>query len=162
MAEIANAFRQIFGENGEYIHSEQGILTVEPFSGRNTEDPVSWLAKFERARTANRWNKRRLVDIAGGLMKGEAAAWFEVTRPTWGVIPRYDTSAGENKLNYGDDSTTNFTDSFNERFVTDQRKNEWHIQLLQLKQEGDKLVEEYTAKFLKLVKRVGIEDDAQK
>jgi hypothetical protein len=31
IAEIANAFRHIFGENGEYLHSEQRILTVEPF-----------------------------------------------------------------------------------------------------------------------------------
>jgi hypothetical protein len=63
-------------------------------------------------------------------MKGEATAWFEVTKPTWGVISRYDTSAGENTLNADDDSTTNFTDSFNERFITDQKRNEWHIQLL--------------------------------
>jgi hypothetical protein len=84
------ALQGILGENGEHLRSEQGILTVEPFDGKSTEDPVSWLAKFERAYATNRWSKARLIDIAGGLMKGEAAAWFETLRGTWGDPPRFD------------------------------------------------------------------------
>ena len=156
MDAITEAFEGIFGKNGEHLRSETGILTVEPFSGRGSEDPVSWLNKFERARKANRWLKHRLVDIAGGLMKGEAAAWFEINKNKWGGDkPRYDADDEE------DHATGNFVAEFTNRFVTDQRKNEWHVQLLQLKQGSD-TVEEYAATFLKLVKRVGIKDDTQK
>jgi len=38
--------------------------------------------------------------------------------------------------------------------------NEWHVQLLQLKQGTDS-VEEYAATFLKLLKRVGIKNEEQ-
>jgi hypothetical protein len=114
------------------------------------------LNKFERARTANRWNKNRLIAIAGGLMKGEAAAWFETAKENWNN--RYDAN---DQIEEDDETTGNFTTDFKDRFITDQRKNEWHVQLLQLKQGSD-TVEEYAAKFLKLVKRVGINDDTQK
>jgi hypothetical protein len=161
MENLAGVLQAILGQNGENLRSERGILTVEPFLGRNTEDPVSWLAKFERARTANRWKKRKLIDIAGGLMKGEATAWFETTKENWKVIPRYDSAEEEQALNEGDNGTDNFTDDFKERFVMDQRKNDWHVQLLTLKQEDD-TVKRYAAKFLKLIKRVDINDEDQK
>lgn len=159
--QLTEALQAIFGQNGQHLRSEQGILVVEPFAGKNTEDPVSWLNKFERARSANQWQKRRLVDIAGGLMKGEAANWFEATRNTWGVIARYDDSEEDLALNENDVGTANFYDSFKERFVTDQRKNRWHVELLTLKQ-GEDTVEEYAAKFLRLIKRVDITDENQK
>ena len=157
MNDLVKALQDILGEKGENLRSEKGILDVEPFAGKSTEDPISWLGKFERARIANRWNKSRLVDIAGGLMKGEAAAWFEATKDDWDReedSPRYDEEDRDNN------GQSTFTTSFKERFVTDQRKNEWHVQLLQLKQNTD-TVEEYTSKFLKLVKHVGITDDVQ-
>jgi hypothetical protein len=51
---------------------------IEYFYGTETEDPVEWLATFEKAATINRWiNAARKKAIAGGYLKGAAADWFE-------------------------------------------------------------------------------------
>jgi hypothetical protein len=39
--QFVQALQGIHGQNEEHLCSEQGILTVEPFGGKGTEDPVS-------------------------------------------------------------------------------------------------------------------------
>jgi hypothetical protein len=160
MAQIVAALQQILGQQGENLCSEREILMVESFSGKSSEDPISWLNKFERAKIANRWTEARLVDIAGGLMKGEAAAWYDRRKGRWGNNP----SRFSHPLNAadGNGNNANFKNDFKEEFINDQRKNDWYDQLMNLKQGSDNTVEEYVAKFIKLIKRCEITDEAQK
>ena len=58
---------------------ESNIVKVD-FSGTINEDPNEWIENFERAKDANNWHNDRLRFIAGGLMKGEAADWYQADK----------------------------------------------------------------------------------
>ncbi|HVI20426.1 MAG TPA: hypothetical protein VM660_00015, partial [Bacillus sp. (in: firmicutes)] len=150
-AQMTAALGTIFGVNGINVRPEGSVIKIEPFHGKKTEDPVSWLAAFNRAKTTNQWRDDRRVDIAAGYLRGEAAEWFEGVKTDIGVH----WTAGANGGN-------NFTDKFNAQFNTDQRKNEWFHELLTLRQNEDETVDTYAAKFIKLAKRAGVTDDGNK
>jgi hypothetical protein len=123
---------------------------IEYFYGTETEDPVEWLATFEKAATINRWiDAARKKAIAGRYLKGAAADWFE-----------------ENTVTMGDNWATttngrnNFVDMFNAQFINETRKNQWYQELTSLRQHSDESVDSYANKFRKLVKRVGLTDNA--
>ena len=112
-AEMTALFNGIFGATGENVRPEGNVLKVEPFYGKKTEDPVTWLAAFNRAITTNQWKDNRRVAIASGYLRGEAAEWFEGKKADIGVH----WAIGEN----GED---NFTRQFELRFLTEQRRND--------------------------------------
>src|SRR6185503_7937259 len=116
------------------------------------EDPLTWFNNFEKAKNANQWKDDRRVAIAGGYLKGLAAEWFSDIKTTIGNNWVHGSGTG---------NVQNFEDQFKLRFVTEQRKNKWFDELMQIKQNNDS-VEKYAATFVKLAKRCGFDDDAQK
>ena len=62
----------------------------------------------------------------------------------------------------GNNNTDNFTDLFKSRFASETRINQWYHELNSLKQKKSETVDEYTAKFAKLVNRVNLTDVNQK
>ena len=42
---------------------EKNLLTVPPFTGNRTQDPLTWLQEFKRAATANKWNAARKLEL---------------------------------------------------------------------------------------------------
>ena len=135
-AEIQTALTQIFGNNGANLTNltaavtnlanpgprELSLVKVEPFNGRDDEDPVEWLEIFNRTATANHWTtETRKKQVAGGYMKGAAASWFATNSAAMG-----------NNFNTGTNANQNFTDLFNQQFVSDAKKNMWYQQLMNL------------------------------
>src|SRR5205823_13230958 len=59
-------------------------------------------------------------------------------------------------------NTDNFTDLFKSWFASKTRINQWYHELNSLKQKKSETVDEYTAKFAKLVNRVNLTDVNQK
>jgi len=51
---------------------ELSIVKVEPFYGKETEDPYEWLESFEQAALANQWTRNRQVEIASGYLRDAA------------------------------------------------------------------------------------------
>ena len=71
----------IFGPNGQNITAltqqlqaqqpaprELTIVKVEPFYGKEDDDPHEWVELFNKAATANRWQDNRKVAIAAGYL----------------------------------------------------------------------------------------------
>src|SRR5687767_13627478 len=107
------------------------IVKIDYFYGTEAEDPVEWLAAFEKAATINRWiDAARKKAIAEGYLKGAAADWFEENTVTmednWAT-----TTNGRN----------NFVDMFNTRFINETQKNQWYQELTSLRQHSDKSVD---------------------
>ena len=55
---------------------EQTLITVEPFLGDGTQDPLTWLQEFQRACKANRWDDAHRLELALVYMKGIALDWY--------------------------------------------------------------------------------------
>ena len=150
-ADITAALQGVFGQNGNNVRAEGSVVKIEIFQGKKTEDPVSWLAAFNRATDTNKWADDRRVKIAAGFLRGEAAEWFDGKRNDIGDHWTANTNGGNN-----------FTDLYNAQYVTEQRKNEWFYKLMNLRQKDDETVDSFAAKYLKLIKRADITDQAQK
>ncbi|CAB4416096.1 unnamed protein product [Rhizophagus irregularis] len=58
------------------------------------------------------------------------------------------------KLDTGSNGGNNFTDLFKGYFANDTRKNKWYQELLTLRQGSNETVDDYAAKFQRLLKRV--------
>src|ERR1044072_2299474 len=121
--EMATALQGIIGDYGQNLRSEASIIPIDTFSGKDSEDPVSWLEKFERAVDMNRWHDSRKVAIAGEYMRGQALSWFNDTKAAWvaGNVMQYQND---------DNNITTFKRDFEAKFNTEQRKNDWYIQLV--------------------------------
>ena len=116
---------------------ETNIVKVEFFSGKTDEDPTEWIEKFERAKDANNWQDARLRFIAGGLMSGEAADWYQTDKA--------------NIIQWAGDVANSFKERFIARFSTVERMHKWQTELMDLKQRKDESIEVYAAKFTKLI-----------
>ena len=130
---------------------ERSTIKIDYFSGAENEDPVEWLAAFERAAITNRWtNEARKKVIAREYLKGAAADWLDsVTGPI-----------GDN-WNTGINGEQNIVDLFKTWFISETRKNQWYQKLTSLRQKTDESVDSYANKFKKLVTHVGLTDNAQ-
>jgi hypothetical protein len=98
---------------------ETNIVKVEFFSGKTDEDPTEWIEKFERAKDANNWQDARLRFIAGGLMSGEAADWYQTDKA--------------NIIQWAGDVANSFKERFIARFSTVERMHKWQTELMDLK-----------------------------
>ncbi|CAG8609727.1 3077_t:CDS:2, partial [Funneliformis mosseae] len=54
------------------------IIKVDPFYGKNFEDAQEWIEIFLRAKEANRWPDNRRIAIAAGILREEAADWYNL------------------------------------------------------------------------------------
>ncbi|CAI2199064.1 14893_t:CDS:1, partial [Funneliformis geosporum] len=94
---------------------------------------------FLRAQAANGWPENRRVAIAAGILRGEAADWYNLIH---GDIDRWDGHIN-----------TGFRERFLTRFSFQEKLHMWQYELMNLKQGRDK-VETYASRFKKLASRV--------
>ena len=71
-ANITALTNQLIAAAAAATPRELSLVKVEPFYGKDEEDPHEWIELFEQAATANRWPNNRKVAIAAGHLK-EAA-----------------------------------------------------------------------------------------
>ncbi|KAG9303079.1 hypothetical protein G9A89_005037 [Geosiphon pyriformis] len=50
--------------------------TLLPLFRGDTQDPIEWLDDFEKAATANQYDKEYKFQIVGGYLQGSPATWF--------------------------------------------------------------------------------------
>jgi hypothetical protein len=58
------------------------IVKVDPFYGKDSEDAQEWIEMFLRAKEANGWPDNRRVAIAAGMLREEAADWYNLVSNT--------------------------------------------------------------------------------
>ncbi|CAB5379958.1 unnamed protein product [Rhizophagus irregularis] len=155
-AAITNALQTVFGNNAANLLSRgSNIAKIEPFSGKEDEDPIEWLAIFEKAAATNGWTTpERKLAVAASYLRGAASDWYDTNSATIG-----------NHWESGQNTGNNFTDLFKKYFANDTRKNKWYQELLTLRQGSNETVDDYAAKFQRLLKRVDTTNaipDAQK
>ncbi|GBC48416.2 retroviral aspartyl protease family protein [Rhizophagus irregularis DAOM 181602=DAOM 197198] len=155
-AAITNALQTVFGNNAANLFSRgSNIAKIEPFSGKEDEDPIEWLAIFEKAAATNGWTTpERKLAVAASYLRGAASDWYDTNSATIG-----------NHWESGQNTGNNFTDLFKKYFANDTRKNKWYQELLTLRQGSNETVDDYAAKFQRLLKRVDTTNaipDAQK
>ena len=59
-----------------FDRKELSLVKVEPFYGKESEDPYEWMELFDRAAAANNWQTARLSDICAGFLREAAKDWF--------------------------------------------------------------------------------------
>ena len=116
------------------------IVKVDPFYGKDSEDAQEWIEMFLRAKEANGWPDNRRIAIAAGMLREEAADWYNLVS---GTINRWDG-----------DANAGFRERFLARFSSQEKLHRWQYELMNLKQ-GNEKVETYASKFKKLANRVG-------
>src|SRR5437764_1058738 len=154
--QIRTIMENIFGARGTKldVQIEKSTAKVHDFGRTDSDDPIEWLSNLNRAATINKWaTEARKCVIAGTFMKGIAAKWYDAAKVTMG--DHWETGTGNN-------NTDNFTDMFKSQFASETRVNKWYHELNSLKQKKSETVDEYTAKFAKLVNRVNLTDVNQK
>ena len=87
--QLQAVLQAIFGPNGQHITAltnqlqaqpqaqrELTLVKVEPFHGKDEDDPHEWIELFNQAAAANRWPENRKVAIAAGLLRDAAHDWY--------------------------------------------------------------------------------------
>ena len=148
-AALTTALQAVFGMNASNLTGRGApIAKIEPFYGREDEDPVDWLKVFEKAAIANRWEAaRRKRDIAASYLREAAADWYDRSKDIMGI----NWTSGYNNGN-------NFTDLFIKYFANETCRNRWYQELLTLRQSSNENVNTYANKFVKLLLRVDPEN----
>jgi hypothetical protein len=140
LKDILKKVTEGFKETAQTLRSETHVFPIEPFHGKINEDPVEWIANFERAANANNWSSTRKLQIAPGYLKRVAAQWCDDNTFTYW---KSDNNADRS-----------FTHLFLKRFSTLENRNKWHYELHNIKQEKNERVDEYSARFKKLLAKV--------
>ena len=154
---LTNTLNNLFGPAGQNLTNftnainginaggggprELSLVKVEPFYGRDEDDPYDWIDHFNRAAAANRWADNRKVEIAAGFLREAARAWYEADR---------------NNINqwHQNNNANNFDDRFLARFSPETKQNKWYYELMTIRQMADESVSEYTLRFRKLLRKV--------
>src|SRR5437667_9077196 len=55
---------------------ELTLIKIEPFYGKDEEDPHEWVELFNQAATANRWPDNRKVAIAAESLRDATHNWY--------------------------------------------------------------------------------------
>ncbi|CAB4405682.1 unnamed protein product [Rhizophagus irregularis] len=147
---ITNALQTVFGNNASNLLGRgSNIAKIDPFYGKEDEDPIEWLAIFEKAAATNGWTTpARKLAIAASYLRGAASDWYDNTSATI-----------NNNWAIGQNTGNNFTDLFTGYFANDTRKNKWYQELLTLRQGSNETVDDYAAKFQRLLKRVDTDNN---
>ena len=104
---------------------ELSLVKVEPFSGKEEEDPHEWMEALEQAAAANQWPDARLVDIALGYLKGAARDWYVAKKNE--ILQWNDWEEG-----HGDNAVMNegFKTKFLKFFTPEVKQNQWYHELM--------------------------------
>jgi len=149
----------IFGPNGQNIIAltqqiqaqqqpaprELTLVEVEPFYGKDEEDPHEWIELFNQAATANQWQDNRKVAIAAGLLRDAAHDWYVNDRPNiqqWHVA----------------NQQGNFDERFIAHFSPETKQNQWYYELMTIRQTSEENVDEYSRRFRKLLRKVNTQN----
>ena len=121
----------IFGPNGQNIVAltqqiqaqqqpaprELTLVEVEPFYGKDEEDPHEWIELFNQAAIANQWQDNRKIAITAGLLQNAAHDWYVNDQPNiqqWHIA--------------------NYQGNFDERFIMhfspETKQNQWYYKLM--------------------------------
>ena len=143
----------IFGQNGQnitnltqqlqqpHVPRELTLVKVEPFYGKDDEDPHEWIELFNQAATANRWPDNRKVAIAAGLLRDAAHDWYvndQANIQQWHLA----------------NQQGNFDERFIEHFSPETKQNQWYYELMTIRQTSEEKVDEYCRRFRKLLRKV--------
>ena len=143
-AAITNALQAVFGANGANIRGGGNVAKIEPFHGRENEDPIEWLSLFNKAAASNNWTTpARKKAVAAAYLRDAASDWFDGNSAA--MADHWDAAAN---------GGNNFTDLFTAYFANDTRKNKWYQELLTMRQANNETVDSYAARFKKVLKRV--------
>src|SRR5439155_24309238 len=102
--QLKNLLTALLGPDGldikktETDRKELSIVKVEPFYGKETEDPYEWLESFEQAALANQWTRNRRVEIAPGYLRDAARDWYLSNRNELNYWSDWQDEEGENPI----------------------------------------------------------------
>src|SRR5579871_1872554 len=148
----------IFGPNGQNIVAltqqiqaqqpaprELSLIEVEPFYGKDNEDPHEWIELFNQAATVNRWQDNRKVAIAAGLLRDAAHDWYvndQANIQQWHIA----------------NHQGNFDERFIAHFSPETKQNQWYYELMTIRQTSEENVDEYSRQFRKLLRKVNTQN----
>src|SRR5581483_9747888 len=124
---------------------ELTLVEVEPFYGKDKEDPHEWIELFNQAATANQWQDNRKVAIAAGLLRDAAHDWYVNDQPNiqqWHVA----------------NQQGNFDERFIAHFSPKTKQNQWYYELMTIRQTSEENVDEYSRRFRKLLRKVNTQN----
>jgi len=119
---------------------ELSLVKVEPFYGKDEEDPHEWIELFEQAATANRWPNNRKVAIAAGYLKEAAHDWYIANAAN---ITQWHVNNNPN----------NFDDRFKAYFSPEIKQNKWYYKLMTIRQTAEETVDQYSRRFKKILRK---------
>ena len=85
LKQVADGFKEVADEFKKETTGgvkELNIIKVEPFHGKEEEDPTEWVDMFEKAALANNWKDGRKVEIASGYLFRAVAYWYDDIKDT--------------------------------------------------------------------------------
>ena len=133
---------------------ELSIVKVEPFYGKETEDPYEWLEAFEQAALANQWTRGRRVEIAPGYLRDAARDWYISNRDGLNYWSDWRNEEEENPIyNIG------FKTRFLEYFTPETKQNQWYHELMTIRQFANEKVDDYSRRFKKLLRKVNFRQE---
>ena len=146
LTETGNLQRIMFEDFIKRLNMEkvENIAEVQEFSGRDDEDPVEWIRKFNRTADANNWKNEKKIAIAATRLKGIALEWYEREKEN---IQQWHEHENDNS----------FEEKFIKELTTETKRRKWMQEILEIKQEKEETVNMYEVRFKGLVKKV--EDD---
>lgn len=141
IGQLTNALLNI--NRGNPAARELALVKVERFSGKESEDPVEWLEKFNRAAEANNWPVNRRIAIAASHLTDAASQWYEATKSS---------------IRYWTGAPAAFDTLFLAKFANAARVNNWYMKYKNCRQNGkpmDEYITEFNMLLGKLTKNTG-------
>lgn len=157
--ELKTLLTAVLGPDGLNIASgarELSIVKIDPFHGREDEDPYEWIESFKQAAQANHWQAPRWLDIVPGYLREAAQDWYlsnkgKLTRWTDGnIIINLGVDGEEDEVEYRE----GFETSFLQHFTPEAKQNQWYHELMTIRQFASEKVEDYSRRFRKLLRKV--------
>src|SRR6185437_7541510 len=137
MATIQNVYDYL-------INNDKGptLLQIAPFYGNGTQDPLTWMANFEKAAVANKWNSRKKRDVLPAFLRDNADEWQQTFYPANAAT------------NNADNDWTTVKNGFTTQFCNQRWHNKWIKELEELKQMPDESIDTYYSRYRRIIQRV--------
>ena len=165
--QLKNLLKAVLGKDGLNIAKtlqgeprsrELSIVKVEPFFGKEEEDPYEWIEMFEQAALANQWPRERWPEIAPGYLKGAARDWYVTNKDELNVWGDWDEEVDEDHepiLHMG------VRTRFLKFFTPEAKQNQWYHELMTIRQFATEKVDDYSRRFKKLLRKVNFNPGEQ-
>src|SRR5881394_3212694 len=124
---------------------------LEPYYGRNNEDPIQWLGKIQSTERQLKWGGDNAALINAGdpltniklqvpfYLREDAAEWFEQDK--------------DNITAWNTDAAASFKTRFLNTMLPEQRKERLRYELENIQQIGS--VQDYEIKFRQAIRKIG-------